>query len=134
MTCKNARFETLLPCAIRHVGFGFNPVFQFQKICGGNATLAEAFNEMIQGSRRQRLPELWHCDFFLCRHRNVGPMELDRPVLRTCILVLSMKNHTLKLIGKAPDLSPVARRFDTFQQGQSRLVRSVGYGRRSLID
>ena len=57
MTRKNASFEAFVPFAARHVRIGFNPVFQFLKIFGGNATFTIAFDKMIQGSGRQWLFE-----------------------------------------------------------------------------
>ena len=47
--------------------------------------------------------------------------------------ILSMEDHTFKLIGKVPDLSWVVCRLDTRQQGESSVVGSVGDSRRSLI-
>ena len=43
----------------------------------------------------------------------VSPRPASFRRLRTCIVVLPVKNHTLKLIRKAPYFSLIARRFDT---------------------
>ena len=65
----------------------------------------------------------------------MSAMKLETTIiLRTCILILSMKNYTLKLIGKVHNLSLVARRFDTLQQGESSVVGSVANNRHSFID
>ena len=70
---------------------------------------------MIQGSWRQWLLEFWHCDLFLIKQEMII-------TLRAAILVLFMKNHSLKLIGKVHNLSLAVCHFNTLQQGESCVI------------
>ena len=69
---ESAGLEALVPPAIGHVGIGFMPMLQFEKINLRNPLFKVSFDEMIESALRRRQLDLGHERYVVNSYRKTG--------------------------------------------------------------